>query len=167
MDVEVYYPNSYIFCCSMLESGVAPNPSAVSPEYDSFYKISEQNINSFADAMADLLRQNLAIGDLSLENEKMVGSHILTLGQPFNVRCLHGPVEYAKDKIIALNTAEDFGENHWIKIFYKSMLKKNDTYAADREYRFVFIIEHPTHRFLPVVPTPKLLNLSPVRSLVS
>lgn len=166
IEAEVFYPNSYIFCCSILEKGIEPNPKSVSAEYDSYYKISSSKLQEFVNTTCRLIAQNLLIGDLKFENEKILKSHILTLGQPPNVRCIHGPVEYTDEKTVNLSSPEDFDTNNWMKIFFQSMFKKGSKYKDDGEYRFVFLIEHPVHRFLPVVSNPKIIEVNPIASML-
>lgn len=132
VEAEVFYPNSYIFCCSLLEKGIEPDAKSVSDDYNSYYRISSSNLQEFANTTSRLIAQNLLIGDLKLENKRVLNSHVLTLGQAPNVRCIHGPVEYIDDK----------------------------------EYRFVFLIEHPVLRFLPVVSKPKILEVNPIATML-
>jgi len=166
VEAEVHYPNCYIFCCSINENGKAPNPKTISDEYNSYYKISSTKLQDFTNTICRLIAQNLLIGDLKLEGKRTLESHISTLGYPPNVSFRHGPVEYVKDKTIHLSTPEDFDENNWMKIFFQSMFKKDKKYQDDKEYRFVFLIEHPVHRFLPVVTRPKILELNPIYNLL-
>ena len=166
VETEVFYPNSYVFCCSILDAGVEPDPKSVSDEYNSFYKIKSSKINEFANSICQLIAQNILIGDLKLESEKILDSHILSFGQTPIVKCIHGPVKYTDDKTVILSSPEDFDEHNWMKIFFQSMLKKDSKYFNDKEYRFVFIIEHPVHRFLPVLSKPKILDLNPITSML-
>lgn len=166
IESKVNYPNSYIFCCSIVENIEEIDPSKISKDYDSFYKIPEKNINEFGTKMCQLITQNLAIGDIKYEDEKLTKSHILTLGQTPIVKFMHGPVQYVEDKTITLSKPQDFEEHSWTKIYFESMFKKDKKYETDKEYRFVFIIEHPVHRILPVIEKPKIITLNPLSELL-
>jgi len=166
IESEVFYPNSYMFCCSIHDGNEEIKPEKISKDYNSHYSIPRKNIQDFANTMCNVLTQNLLIGDIKYENEKLVESHLMTLGQAPNIRCLHGPVEYVKEKTIILKEPKDFEENNWTKIFFQSMFKKHEDYRTDNEYRFVFIIEHQVHRILSVVEKPKIIKLNPIHSFI-
>lgn len=166
IETEVSYPNSYIFCCSILEEGVKPDPKLVSNDYNSFYKISSSKTQEFANTICGLIAQNILIRDIKLDDERIKESHLFTLGQAPNVKCMHGPVDYINDKTVHLSDAADFDDNNWVKIFYQSMFKKDIKYIDDKEYRFVFFIEHPIHKFLPVTNIPKILDLNPIANML-
>ena len=166
IESEVFYPNSYIFCCSIFENDDKVDPKIIDENYNSYYKIPGKNIEDFANKMCQLLSQTLTIGNIKIENEKILESHLLTLGQAPNVKCIHGPVEYVEDKTILLKDPKDFEENGWTRIFYQSMFKKSKEHESDNEYRFVFIIEHAVHRILPVVKDPKIIKLNPIYDLL-
>ena len=151
----------------MLESeSDDPDPTSVSTDYDSYYQIPRQSINDFANTLVDLVKSNIRLRDICLENERIANSHISTLGLPFNVQCLHGPVEYKDQKEVLLESVQDFDENSWFQIFFKSMFWKDASFLSDREYRFIMVLEHPVHIFLPVKEAPKLLQLNRIRSFI-
>ncbi|MRX28172.1 hypothetical protein [Kangiella sp. HZ709] len=166
IDAEVYYPNCYIFCCSLLDPNESPEPKKISSDYDSFYKISQKDINPFSEAICKLIASDIQIGELKLDNQRLTSSHIMTLGHTPNVRCIHGPVEYVEDKTIILNKPEDFDDNNWTRIFFQSMFKKDTMFMPDNEYRFVFIIEHPIHKILAVKKDPKIISLNPLYKFI-
>lgn len=143
-----------------------PDPKSISDEYDSYYEIPHRTLKDFVNTNCRLIAQDLLISDLKLDSGDIQNSHVLTLGQTPNVRCISRPVEYVDDKTITLSSPEDFDDNNWMRIFFQTMFKKDSTFKDDNEFRFVFIIEHPVHKFLSVVERPKRLVLNPMDGLV-
>ena len=91
LEVRLCYPNSYIFCVAFLDDDVAPNPSTVSAEYDSYYFISKStDVTQFVNCVAKALCEQLTICDLNLD-----GLGDIPCSQLLSIRAavLHNAVE--------------------------------------------------------------------------
>jgi hypothetical protein len=44
LDVKLHYPNSYIFCMSIVGDQEPPDPQKISSDYDSYYRIGRKNL---------------------------------------------------------------------------------------------------------------------------
>lgn len=166
LEVRLCYPNSYIFCVACLSDGEAPNPPSVSAEYDSYFYLSKTaDITAFISYVAKALCDQLVVGDLNLEGLGDVPYNQLSL--PVEAIVLHNMVTYVADKTIRLTSEEDFTKNRYTDIYFESMFRKPAGYAANAEYRFVFLLKHPVLGILPVKKIPKLLQLMPIAEAVS
>jgi hypothetical protein len=127
--VEMNYriPNNYIFCASEVEK-----PSIALAEslgYDSFYVIND----------ATAFNNELAAG---IQNYISEPSNEWKLNR-FGIHMLDGPVSYSDDKVIKLNV---FDPVQIIRsgLFIKSTFAPHDrniTFAENKEYRFVWLID--------------------------
>ncbi len=165
LDVKLYYPNSYIFCASIIEDGEEANPKDVAEDYDSHYEINLKDINNFINVITRTLASQISLLNLKIEGE--FENLPLALTRPPQVKCIHRPVEYVFEKEIHLNEADDFIKNRFTQIYIDSIFKKHESYKNDKEYRFVFFIDQPLLGLVSVKEEPILLNIKPIASFVS
>ena len=161
-EVELYYPNSYMFCSSIYSNGDEKEPKIVSEEYDSYYQIDRNSINSFATSIATLLEQQLKLGDFKIENQ-LKSESVNHLRSGFKVTWIARPVEYIQEKEIYLKSKEDFDLNKYYEIYFDSMFKKGIDYASDMEFRILFFVQSPTLGIQSMNKSPKILELNPIK----
>ena len=89
---------------------------------------------------------------------------ITVLLQPSGIQIewIHGEVQYVPETQIRLNSPEDFDSNRFYEIYVASMFKKNSSKAKNKEYRFIFFVQHATYGSLSVQKEPKQLDMKPI-----
>jgi len=161
-EVEIYYPNSFMFCSSIFTDGDKVEPKKVSDEYNSFYHIKMESINDFATSIAILLEQQLNLGDFKIEGN-LRDKSLAHLNQGFKVSWIAKKVDYVNERKIYLKSKEDFDLNRYYQIYFESMFKKHLDYSADNEFRILFFVQHPTLGIISMNKKPKLLELNPLK----
>lgn len=86
------------------------------------------------------------------------------LGQ-FTVGAFHRDVLYVNQKLQSISEGQLNPYIEEIPPVFRPVFVKPEKYALDREYRFLFTIEHRQHSILSVRDQPIDIPVMPVRSI--
>jgi hypothetical protein len=158
--INLTFPNSYIFCCSILSKCNREEHAArFNSEYTSYYEISD--VLEFVRRIAQMLQSTITIHHFSEPVREKLGQLPIqdwgvTVGWYFN------PVRYVSDKIAYIN---DGVMKHYvdeIPLQFRSVFVKPQKYEEDHEFRILFLIQHPKIGVLAVQKAPVDLPVLPV-----
>lgn len=157
---NILFKNCFIFCTSLISETEIYNPRIIGENYNSFYTVENNSINSFSQYIANLLAEQLTHKDLDLDS---IGNPPLKyFNSPITIETISAAVKYEETKDPNPSVLQNFDHT---EIFKYSSFTKDLRYKADQEYRFLYIIRHPIYGTIPVKTFPKLLNLKPILSL--
>lgn len=161
IDFKFFYPNSYIFCISIVENKASIDPSKVDEKYDSNYEISEKKLPQFLSYVSELLVNSVRLADFTGIDQLMNMPLSAFTGE---IECLTimRPVSYVEEKRLLVSTAEDFDHDKFFDLYFNGLFKKDKKYADNKELRLVFALRHKKLGFLSVRKEPILVNLKPI-----
>ena len=159
----VEYPNSYIWCCSMVypqgERGLNIG-TGLSPDYKSEYPVGDPS--RFSGWLSYLVKTNLTTSCLSDKSQKAIAS--LRFNMTSNLQCLvvHGPVVYVDRKTTHIDEsiARSYAPN--LPVELRPAFTKPLSYKHECEYRFLIAVVHQTLGILSVSDQPVSVPITPV-----
>ena len=156
---ERIFPNSLVFCVSRVtDNNYLENARNVSPDYDSYYRIS--NVLIFAEVLASLIIQNFSLSWFA----ESVRSQDMTVFDMKRIELVsvHKPVEYVKSKDVHIKETRKYGGSKFEDSINRIVFTKDEKYIKDQEYRFLFYFVHPAIGIMPVKKDPIILPLNPL-----
>jgi hypothetical protein len=163
VDPFIDFKNCFIFCLSTTNDNEQYDPSIVNKENDSYYTVENNNINSFANYVGHLLREQLTYDDIDFGG---IGNPSISefLRGPISVEIVHSEVTYPKIKDAI---AENLNGLLPLDVLKYATFNKDERYKSDREYRILFLITHPMYGIIPVKKSPKDLILKKIIDFIT
>lgn len=160
MRLNVTFPNSYIFCCSVLSKCNRQEHAArFDPAYTANYEISD--VREFVQRLARMLQSTISIDHFSdAVREKLGQLPIQDWG--LSVGWHFQPVRYVPEKTSQISESV---MKHYVDEIpqpLRSVFVKPQKYDLDHEFRILFAIQHPKLGDLAVAKEPVDLPVMPV-----
>jgi hypothetical protein len=161
-DMRLYqtFPNSYVFCCSILSKGNQRDRGAeFDPGYTSCYEI--KDVPEFARRLAQMLNSTVRIDHFSdAAREQLKQLSIQEWG--VTVGWYLGPVRYVPHKVSQIENGVLRSYVEEIPIKLRSVFVKPQKYENDQEFRMIFLMQHPRLGILDVRKDPVDLSILPI-----
>lgn len=164
INFDLTFPNCYIFCCSKVKIPIDKDfGKNFDPAYSSSYSITNPHI--FAGLLANLLQTYIKRGNFA--DAAKVSLEQLSIGEMMGISIAYyfREVIYVDEKI---STIEEGQLSPYIKEIpqqLRPIFVKLTKFSSDKEFRFVFTIQHKSFGILPVSKEPVDLPILPIATL--
>lgn len=160
--VSRIFPNCFLWCCSQLPEAIATPDygTRFDPDYTSSYTIPDAN--QFAEHVAFLLNSHITSAAFGTDAREMINRLSVTDLRAINLVVFHRKVEYTDNKHSAIEDSVLRTYCPEIPLPLRPVFVKPNTYAADHEYRFVFLFQHMRLGALPVKKDPVDVPVLPI-----
>jgi len=160
MQLNVTFPNSYIFCCSVLSKCNREEHAArFDRKYTATYEISD--VLEFVQRLARMLQSTISIHHFSEATREKLGQ-LPIQDWGISVGWHFQPVRYVPEKASEIS---DGVMKHYVDEIpqqLRSVFVKPQKYELDHEFRILFLIQHPKLGILSVAKEPVNLTMMPV-----
>jgi hypothetical protein len=167
LEITHTYPNAYIFCVTALDNDEpVPDPSTIDKSYNSYYEFKPESLNSLVELLGNLLHQSLKYQDICFDHLQRPLPLSIPM-QETGVSINHRQVDYFDERKHILMSPSDFEINSLENRYQHVIFEKSNKYTDDKEYRFVFFVQHPKVGVLSVKKEPKIITFNNMASLLS
>ncbi|MCH8802051.1 MAG: SDR family NAD(P)-dependent oxidoreductase, partial [Chloroflexi bacterium] len=140
--VNAIFPNCYPWCCSKLPEPVTPEQGT---QYDKAYTSSYEikDAQRFCEHLVFLLKTNITRTDFSDDMRGKIDALSISELREISVVGIHGDVQYVDEKMSKINEGKLSSYFPALPQRLRQIFVKPKEFEENREYRFVFLIQHP------------------------